>query len=233
MRYIRPILKWAAHPGREYVARDLTFITAPAIVQRRQRVLSPEELAKLLPVLRASDSPYATCMQFILLTLCRREEAAAAKWRDVDFTAKRWRLPETKGGNEHNVQLSQQAIALLRSRLDATPDPDALVFPSDNGTTKLANWDRACKVFMEASGTGNWTRHDLRRTGATMLGRAGIETHVIEAALGHRSIGSQLAATYNLSRYEPQVRVALQKLADMLDVIAQGGAGEVIRLPAR
>ena len=66
-----------------------------------------------------------------------------------------------------------------------------------------------------------------------MLGRAGIETHVIEAALGHRSIGSQLAATYNLSRYEPQVRVALQKLADMLDVIAQGGAGEVIRLPAR
>ena len=114
MRYIRPILKWAAHPGREYVARDLTFITAPAIVRLRQRVLSPEELAKLLPVLRASDSPYATCMQFILLTLCRREEAAAAKWRDVDFTAKRWRLPETKGGNEHNVQLSQQAIALLR-----------------------------------------------------------------------------------------------------------------------
>jgi integrase len=224
VRYIRPLLKWASHPGREYVVRDLALITPPAIVQRRKRVLSPEELAKLLPVLRGATGTYAACLQFILLTLCRREEAAGAKWGHIDFAAQLWRLPETKNGQEHVVPLSRQAIALLRSRLDGMPDPDALVFPSDNGITKLANWDRACKSFMDTSGTSDWTRHDLRRTGATLLGKAGVETHIIEAALGHVSIHSQLAATYNQSRYEPQVRAALQKLADQLDIIAKGGA---------
>ena len=35
----------------------------------------------------------------------------------------------------------------------------------------LGNWDRETKALQEASGNKGWTRHDLRRTGATMLGR--------------------------------------------------------------
>ena len=77
---------------------------------------------------------------------------------------------------------------------------------------------------MEATGTAAWTRHDLRRTGATMLGEMGVEPHVIEAALNHTSIHSQLAATYNRARYFPAVKDALQLLADRLDGIAAGGA---------
>jgi hypothetical protein len=42
---------------------------------------------------------------------------------------------------------------------------------------------------------------------------------IIEAALNHVSIRSPLAATYNRSRYRPQVAVALQRLADALEGI--------------
>ena len=55
---------------------------------------------------------------------------------------------------------------------------------------------------------------------------------IIEAALNHVSIHSALAATYNKSRYRPQVADALQRLADALDGIEQGGA-EIVRLPVR
>ena len=69
-----------------------------------------------------------------------------------------------------------------------------------------------------------WTRHDLRRTGATMLGEMGELPDIIEAALNHVSIRSPLAATYNRSRYRPQVAAALQRLADALDGIEAGAA---------
>ena len=225
MPYLRPTLKWAAHPGRTYVQRELTLLSPPASIERRQRVLSTEELSKLLPVLRASDSAYAAAMQFLLLTACRRDEAVTARWRDIDFINKQWRLPDTKSGKPHVVPLSRQAGALLRSRLPDMPDAEALVFHSDDGGgSPLANWDRFTKTVQEDSGTDGWHRHDLRRTAATMMGQAGVDPHVIEAALGHVSIHSQLAATYNVARYLPQVADALQALADRLDAVASGGA---------
>ena len=55
-----------------------------------------------------------------------------------------------------------------------------------------------------------------------MLGEINELPDIIEAALNHVSIRSALAATYNLSRYRPQVAAALQRLADTLDEIEAG-----------
>src|ERR1700679_2199710 len=76
-----------------------------------------------------------------------------------------------------------------------------------------------------------WHRHDLRRTGATLLGEMGELPDIIEAALNHVSIRSPLAATYIRSRYRPQVAAALQRLADALDGI-EAGAAQVVQLRA-
>ena len=167
VRSIRPALKWAAQRG--YLSEDTARIHPPAPVQRRKRILSRDELVALLPVLGASSRPYAPALRFMLLTLTRRQEAALARWRDVDMEARTWTITETKNGEPHTVPLSRQAMDLLRSRLpiDADgnlkrPDPDALVFSTSTGAT-LGNWDRETKALQESSGTGGWTRHDLRR----------------------------------------------------------------------
>ncbi len=83
---------------------------------------------------------------------------------------------------------------------------------------------------MHETDTSGWTRHDLRRTGATLMGENGVEPHVIEAALNHVALHSRLAATYNRARYFPAVRTALQALADQMDVLAESSA-EAVRLP--
>jgi len=101
--------------------------------------------------------------------------------------------------------------------------PSGLIFCTKTGAP-IGNWDRETKALQEDSGTAGWTRHDLRRTGATMLGEMGELPDIVEAALNHVSIRSPLAATYNRSRYRPQVAVALQRLADALDGIEAGGA---------
>ncbi|MCX8133646.1 MAG: site-specific integrase [Roseococcus sp.] len=221
VRYVRPILKWAARRG--YVAREAALIDPPAPVRRRERVLTREELAALLPALAGGD-PFRRALMFMLLTLCRRDEAAEARWRDVDLDAAEWRIAETKNGRPHRVPLSRQAVALLRAIGPGAPD--ARVFATSGGG-KLANWDRATKRLMRETGTAGWTRHDLRRTGATLLGEMGVEPHVIEAALNHASVHSPLAAVYNRARYGAEVGRALQMLADRLDGIAAGGAAVV------
>jgi integrase len=144
-----------------------------------------------------------------------------ARWADIDLGAKAWTLENTKNGQPHVVPLSRQAVALLEACRPAEPSPNALVFASDKGGP-LLNWDRETKRLMAASGTSRWTRHDLRRTGATMLGEMGELPDIIEAALNHVAIRSQLAATYNRSRYRPQVAAALQRLADAIDEVKPG-----------
>jgi integrase len=235
IRYVRPILKWATTRG--YTASEIASLHPPVPIRRRRRILSDAEMAAVLSVLRASDRPHAAAMLFMLLTLCRRQEVALARWRDVNMETRTWTIPETKNGEMHVVPLSTQGMNLLRSRLpfeakgrSGRLDPGMLIFATSAGTP-LGNWDRETKALQEASGTSGWTRHDLRRTGATMLGEMGEMPDIIEAALNHVSIRSPLAATYNRSRYRPQVAVALQRLADALEGI-EAGAARVVQLRA-
>lgn len=236
VRYLRPILKWAAQ--HHHINSEVVTIHPPATVKRRARVLSRDELAALLPVLHNSDRPYAAALRFMLLTLARREEVGEARWRDVDLSAGTWTIRETKNGQPHVVPLPRQALALLRGRLLANAasetialDSNAFIFATRRGNM-LANWDRETKALQDASGTADWNRHDLRRTGATMLGELGELPDIVEAALNHVSIRSPLAATYNRSRYRPQVAAALQRLADVLDGIDEGSTLPVPPRPA-
>jgi integrase len=220
VRYIRPVLKWAAQRG--YAQAETALLHPPATVRRRRRLLTSDELAAVLPVLRASPRPYAAALRFMLLTLARREEAGQARWSDVDMGARTWTLHQTKNDQPHVVPLSRQALELLQAmRPEKQPDAETLVFATRTGAL-LGNWDRETKALQEVSRTTGWTRHDLRRTGATMLGDLGELPDIIEAALNHVSIHSALAATYNRSRYRPQVAAALQRLADALDGIETG-----------
>jgi integrase len=230
VRTIRPALRWAAAPGRAYVPAELASVRPPVGSTRRKRVLTREELAAVLSVLRASRRPYAAALRFMLLTLARRQEAALARWRDVNMQAGTWTIQDTKNGEAHVVPLPRQAIELLQAIRPADTKGADLIFHTSTGAP-LLNWDRETKAIHEASGTAGWHRHDLRRTGATMLGEMGELPDIIEAALNHTSIRSPLAATYNRSRYRPQVTAALQRLADALDGI-EAGAAEVVPLRA-
>jgi len=243
-RTLRPVLRWAAR--QNFAPAELTALRAPAPPKRRKRVLSRDELAALLPKLRASPRPHAAAMRFMLLTLARREEVCRARWADVDLAARTWTISTTKNDEPHTVPLSDQAAELLRAihaagvpqrpkerrkpgEVPAAPLPLLPLKPNDpifhtDRKTALGNWDRETKALQGASKTGGWHRHDLRRTGATMLGDMGELPDIVEAALNHTAIHSPLAATYNRSRYRPQVAAALQRLADALDGIEQGGA---------
>ena len=152
---LHPVLRWAAAPGRGYVDRSLLNLVSSAPKSERDRTLSREELGALLPVLRehGPHDVFADALRFIRLTATRRNEVASAHWRDIDFVAAAWRLPETKT-EPHTVPLSRQAIALLSARADCEPDPTASVFATGTGG-KLTAWGPATARAQAASGTDN------------------------------------------------------------------------------
>jgi hypothetical protein len=55
----------------------------------------------------------------------------------------------------------------------------------------LEDWERKIREMRKASGVENWTRHDLRRTSASVLTLMGDDSHVVTGALNQASINSR------------------------------------------
>jgi integrase len=209
---LKAVFRWAVDSRRDYVPADFVNINFGVKSVARKRVLSKEELKAVLLALNGCDDVWFAAMRFILLTLLRVNEVAGLRWKDVDLENGIITLPETKNGEIHVLPLSRQAMKMI---VDRKPAKVRLNDPVFSGIS--SNWNPAQKRINQLSGTDGWHRHDLRRTGATLLGELGVMPDIIEAALNHVSIHSPLAATYNRSRYRKQVSEALQMLADYLD----------------
>lgn len=105
---------------------------------------------------------------------------------------------------------------------------DGFVFPNRDGG-KLDNWNRISGRLQKASGTSDWTRHDLRRTGSTLLEELQVPIQTIDAILDHTnrfakadvsgSAGHYMVATRILNDVEDPKVVALTKLSAALDHI--------------
>jgi integrase len=236
--YVVPAIKWAKKRGLMQGAFDLD---KPLLDAPRQAVLTPDEIAALLP---SFADAYGRCCRFMLLTGARRDEARNAKWGQFDLSAGTWTMPaeqrkdtraqgarRMKPKGALTIPLSRQAIELLeqvrdeelsRRQLDgqsATPDASDLVFVGQRGA-RLGNWDRWLKANTKATGINGWSAHTLRRTTATLAGELGVPPHVVSVMLGHSNVGGQLVSGYNKSRYLAEHAEALQKIADYLDEIA-------------
>ncbi len=160
VRTLRPVLKWAINAEIDGLKADLALITQPDRAKPRHRVLSADELRRVLTALTASSRPHAKCMRLILLTLARREEAAGARWGDINLDAKTWVIDDPKNHQKHLIPLSRQATQLLMDMKPKDVKADKLVFATSAGTP-LGNWDRETKVIHEKSKTSLWHRHGL------------------------------------------------------------------------
>lgn len=177
IRALRPILRWAAR--RDYAPSSLMSVTPGQGVPKRERVLSRDELKRVLPVLRSGISRHGLAMLFMLLTMSRREAAAGAPWSEFDLGAATWTIPPERQKKPRRdqprkplvVPLSTAALRLLQwmKAQRGESRPESLVFGGERGAL-LGNWDRAQQQLFQLTETDGWHRHDLRRTSATALG---------------------------------------------------------------
>ena len=211
----------------------------------RDRALDHIELGRVLPLLAwpapsclkmklsAEQDLRPVALRFLLLTCARLDELVTMKWQDFRENSLLWHKPYVKTTSgpprQQNLPLSNAAIALLKGLPNfETRRPDDLVFPNTVGNG-LDNWGRITGAVQRESKTANWHRHDLRRTGATIMKALGVAPRVIDEILAHNApnedegtsvaLESYFATTHLLDHVEDPQKVGLDKLAEALDYV--------------
>jgi integrase len=183
----------------------------------RERAFSDAELKAFLGNLddacRFQKLPHV--LRLLLLTLQRRGELALAEWREFDFNARTWSIPDThaKSGKGHVVPLSAWAIEELQ-KLKVMAGSSRYVLPNADKTAPadpkyITRSVARCLKRFKKHGVAAFTAHDLRRTGRTGLAKLGVKTEIGERVLNHAR--DRIEATYDVHGYIDEKREALEK----------------------
>jgi integrase len=189
--------------------------------QPRERVLSDDELLSLSAAADEEGYPFGNATKLLMLTGQRRGEVSEMRWSEISLERSLWTIPaaRSKNARAHEVPLSPPVVSLLTSlpRFLASD----WVFTT-TGTGPISGFGRFKRRLEVAVGVTDWRIHDIRRTVASGMARLGIDPHVIEKILNHKSgIIAGVAAVYNRYGYEREKREALDRWASHVDALLQ------------
>lgn len=213
---IKKLFAWCLDRGT-IETNPIAALKAPAKEVSRDRVLSDQEIVACWRAAEGEGFPFEPFAKLIVLTGQRRGEVAGMRWPELDLTQGVWTIPASRAKNatQHVVPLAPLAVLILQG-LPRFAGSD-FVFTT-TGRTPISGFGRLKARLEKASGADDWRLHDIRRTVATHMAMMGVQPHIIEAVLNHKSgIVSGVAAVYNRHAYTQEKRVALTKWAEHVE----------------
>jgi integrase len=196
-------------------------------IKPRERVLDVGEIKAIWDACD-DDGDFSVIVKLLILTSQRRNEIADLRWSEIDFNAGLIKLPaaRTKNAHPHNIPMSGAVIGILAARLNARGNARDLLFGKRDRA--FLTWSNSKAKFDGAIAKSGktlapWTLHDVRRSAATHMGEIGVEPHIIEAILNHRSgFRRGVAGTYNRASYDRAMKAALARWAEhVLDIVEE------------
>jgi integrase len=216
LKAIKTFLRWCV--GRAVLDQSpADGVPLPTKEVARDRMLSDDELVRIILAAREMGGPYGGIIELLALTGQRREEAARAIWDEFDLNGKTWLLPNvrTKNAKPHIVHLSDQSLYVL-GRL---PRSGQFVF-SASGTRPFSAFSWAKRHLDALSGVKGWRLHDLRRTCVSGMARLGVPPHVADKILNHQSgTISGVAAVYQRHEFMAERKDALDRWGAHVEAI--------------
>ncbi len=230
---IRKLFNWA-------VSRDLlpaspcAGVKAPTPERSRDRILSDDEVKLFWRAAGDAGLPFGPLFRVLLLTGARLGEVGGMMRPEVDGTVWTLAAARTKTGQPHRVHLTDAALLEL-AKLPRIKGANFIF--TTTGQTPVSGWSRAKalldrRMAAEAAKAGAtvppWRLHDLRRTCASGMARAGVALPVIERCLNHVS-GSfgGIVGVYQRHSFEAEMRDAWERWATLLAGITGEAPGNV------
>lgn len=126
----------------------------------RDRVLSDDELGRVVAALDTLPAAARLALSLLLETGARKSEVLRARWADLDLDGGTWRIPSPKAGRPQVVPLAPGTVARLR----LAPRDGAFVVAGADPSRPRADLRRAWDTVRAAAALDGVTVHDLRRT---------------------------------------------------------------------
>jgi len=193
-----------------------------------------------------------------LSTCCRIGELLSARWDHVDLARCEWVIPRENYKRQRDdkrpdflVGLSGFAVRQFEALRKITGKSE-WCFPSSNGTTHVCvksvskqvgdrqtsfkNRTRPLKgrrnddsLILGAGNGGEWTAHDLRRTGSTLMQSLKVRETIRNLCLNH-TVGTRIDQAYGVHEFADEKREAWAQLGARLEAIL---ADNVVIMPVR
>ena len=210
----------------------------------RDRILSDKEIRELVTLIPNANLLKSTeaAIWIMLSTLARIGEVCKAEWSHINLDTATWIIPaqNSKNGLNHEIHLSEFAIRQFNELL-AIKSSNRWLFPNNNdsshvnvksiskqiGDRQRPSGTNVLKGRTKLNGSlmlsnGKWTPHDLRRTGATIMGELGIDDNIIEKCLNHIE-KNRIKRTYQHQRRKTHQINAWGKLGEHLSNLLEAG----------
>ncbi|MBX4972341.1 integrase arm-type DNA-binding domain-containing protein [Rhizobium lentis] len=250
---LKKFFNWCIERGILEVS-PMGGLKPPATLEARDRVLSDTELRWAWLAADEIGWPFGPLFKMLAVTGQRKEEVAGASRAEFHLKAEQpvWIIPpaRAKNGREHLVPATPLAISLV----EALPviNESKLLFTT-NGETTVGGFSKAKERLdaamlkiarKEAKERGDdpdevkiapWVLHDLRRTAASGMAALGVQPHIIEAVLNHKSGTIKgVAAVYNRYDYDQEKKSALIRWERHLrSIIAAAPASNIVQIPVK
>jgi integrase len=183
LAYISAIINHARREWGINVPNPVQMVRKPQSPQARSRVLTDEEVSKLLQALEPTgrrSNWTKPAVQLALATAMRRGELLSLRWEHVDLQGRTAFLPDTKNGDSRTVPLSSVAVQVLA---ELPRHISGLVIP-----VKYFTLDAAFKRGVRRAELEGIRFHDLRRTAITRMAEKLPNVIELAAVSGHKSL---------------------------------------------
>lgn len=197
-------------------------------VKHHAAIVEPKKVGELLRAIEDYQGRPETlyALRIAPHVFLRPGELRQAKWSEIDFAEKVWRVPaeRMKMKQPHAVPLSRQVLYLLRD-LRSLARSSEFFFPALHTTLRPIS-DNTLNVALRRLGFEHdeMTSHGFRAMASTLLNESGLwHPDAIERALAHGERDRVRAAYHRGAHWDERVRMA-QWWSDYLDQLRVGGA---------
>lgn len=215
---------------RDRILSDAEISELSAIFKKLESDYDEMPAGRKYEVAQPIERKTQIALWICLCTLCRIGELLTAEWKNIDFENKSWFIPKTKNNRAHTIFLSDHALGQFKA-LHAISGETNYLYPSRNNPDVHVSEKSVSKIVGDrqiqfknrkplknrrndnslvlADGkSGDWTPHDLRRTGATIMQALGVSLDIIDRCQNHVLSGSKVRRHYLHYDYEKEKRNA-------------------------
>ena len=192
-----------------------------------ERYLTEPQTIALVQAVRQSESEMLQfIVMFLIYTGARKRAVLDARWRDIDWAQRSWRIPKTKSGKIRHIPLSSGAIKVLDHlslRIRVGFFDEQAIFANPKTGEPFVSFFYSWNNARIRAGMPHFRIHDLRHSFASYLVNAGRSLYEVQELLGHADIKTT-------SRY---AHLSRERLVAAVEVVPEIEIGSRERLLPR